>query len=449
MTDVNRPARRATITITITITISIAVTLLTACGSGGDSPTAIGTTTVASLPESGATTAPTTSMIVSTSAPTTAAATSTIAATTTAPTPDLGDTVEQLLTAGMTDPTVWSDDPLAGQPTAGLVGVRIDGRPDVIVTAGANVDGSAIGPTTEFNTGSLTSSLSRSIAYRLIDDGRLDPTTTVDRWVPTMPNAPQITVQMLFEGLTGWADDDTLVDTYVVPDLEKSWSPDDVIATLSTVPPNGAPGTPGGDINNMVMPYVLEHVTDTPYADLVATYVVEPLDLESTDVDPEAITRPGYLQGTFALQGVATSTSEVPTTAFYTFNRGHDTSNSTLGDLLDLLDVWVDGVLLGTDRAATPKHFPTPASGLTDVVSVPGVGTPVTVYCPCTAGAEGVAGIAVGRRPATVASTTLMLRYPDGIDVVLHFNSNNWRDLDTVQHIADEIHEAAAASIAS
>lgn len=448
MTDVNRPARRAT------ITISIAATLLTACGGGSDSPTAIGTTTVASPSGSGATTAPTTApipaTIASTIASTTAPAPSTIAATTTAPpTPNLGDTVEQLLTAGMTDPTIWSDEPLAGQPTAGLVGVRIDGRPDVIVTAGTNVDGSAIGPTTQFNTGSLTPSLSRSIAYRLIDDGTLDPTTTVDRWVPTMPNAAQITVQMLFDGLTGWADNDGLVDTYVVPDLERSWTPDDVIATLSTVAPDDAPGTPGGDIDNMVMPYVLEHATDTPYADLVATYVVEPLGLASTDVDPEAITRPGYLHGAFALQGVATSTNEVPTTAFFTFNRGHDTSSSTLGDLLDLLDAWVDGDLLGTDRAATATHFPTPASGLTDVVSVPGIGTPVTVYCPCTAGAEGVAGIAIGRRPATVASTTLMLRYPDGIDVVLHFNSNNWRDLDTVQHIADEIHEAAAASIAA
>ncbi|HSB86428.1 MAG TPA: hypothetical protein VLD86_08970, partial [Ilumatobacteraceae bacterium] len=143
------------------------------------------------------------------------------------------------------------------------------------------------------------------------------------------------------------------------------------------------------------------------------------------------------------------NTAQLPTTGYYSFYRGLNTSTSTIVDLLDLLDAWADGELLGTDRAATAEHFAVPARGLNGVESVPGTGTPLNTYCPCTAGTQGVTGVFIGRRPDAVGSTTYMLRYPDGIDVVVHYNSNDWPTTDVVRRIAEQIHEAVAASMTS
>lgn len=422
------------------------VILLAACGS--DSARS-GVSVIPTTSETGDT--PTT-VQHSTSAATTAPPASTTSASTTttiAADERLAATITQVLTAGMADATNWSCCGAAATPTAALAGVRAPGRPDVIAATGVNVDGAPIDRTTPFNTGSLASSISRSIAYQLIDAGKLDATASLDRWVPTMPNAAQITVQMLFDDLTGWAEDRTLLNQYVLPDLAREWTPEEVIAAISKVSPEGPPGTPGDELDMLVMPYVLEQATGMPYSKLVAEYVTEPLGLAGTNVAVDAIGSPDYLQGVFAFDNKRMDTTQLPTTAFFSFYRGLNTSTSTIADLLDLLDAWADGTLLGSDRSATAEHFAVPTAGLNGVESVAGTGTPLNTYCPCAAETQGVTGVAIGRRPDTVGSTTYMLRYQDGIDVVVHFNSNDWPSKDVVRHIADQIHEAAVPSMTS
>ena len=91
----------------------------------------------------------------------------------------------------------WDASGVDVPPTAAVAAVRIPGRDDVLVAVGENVDGTPAEADAPFPVASLTESLVRTVAFQLVDEGVLDPTLTVDQWVPTLPNADRVTVQMV------------------------------------------------------------------------------------------------------------------------------------------------------------------------------------------------------------------------------------------------------------
>jgi hypothetical protein len=122
---------------------------------------------------------------------------------------------------------------------------------------------------------------------------------------------------------------------------------------------------------------------------------------------------------------------------------------STPTDLLDLLDAWQSGELFTTDRTPAPGRYaldrlPVDVANAPEIY--PGLGVPWNAYCPCTVTSDGVEPVAFGRAPAGVATRTYILRYADGISVVVHFNSNSQVDQSTTQQVATDLHALAAAA---
>ena len=116
-----------------------------------------------------------------------------------------------------------------------------------------------------------------------------------------------------------------------------------------------------------------------------------------------------------------------PNVSYYTYYGPIRAAVSNTTDLLDLLDAFDTGELFTAERVPGPEHFL--GARIFDG-SVHGYGLPFNGYCPCeSAGAgNGLDVATIGRQPSSVGQSLFMLRYPDGVSIVLHFNSGDEAD---------------------
>ena len=332
-------------------------------------------------------------------------------------------------------------------PTGVSVAVRSPGHDDLVLAAGEHVDGSPFDPHGTFATGTLETTLVMTIAMQLADEGVLDLSATVDAWLPEQSNADRVTLQMLLDGTSGW-DGWAGVDLEnIVADLERSWTLGEMLATTIEIPPLHEPGTfdnAGLDRGISALAYVIEVVTGQSIAELLDERIFTPLGLDDTFVDDGTSQPADYQHGVFAFEGQRVDTSMFPNVSYFTYFGAVNAVGSTNTDLLDLLDALVTGELFTTERVPGPDHFL--GARIFDG-SVFGFDLPINGYCPCdSAGASnGVEVATVGRQPGAVGTSSFILRYPDGISIVLHFNSNE--EVDRARRaVAEAIHASVAGT---
>jgi hypothetical protein len=130
-----------------------------------------------------------------------------------------------------------------------------------------------------------------------------------------------------------------------------------------------------------------------------------------------------------------------------TWEQAPDSAVSTPTDLLGLLDLWATGELFTTDRTSAPQRY-APEPVLDDdgnPLAVVGVDIPFNGFCLCTQVDGGIEPIAFGRAPVTVGSSTFLLRYADGISVVLNVNSSEASTSD-LNAVVSAVHDIAATA---
>jgi CubicO group peptidase (beta-lactamase class C family) len=332
-------------------------------------------------------------------------------------------------------------------PTGANAAVRIPGRDDdVVVAAGTNVDATPFDPYGPYPAGNLQENLVHTVAWQLADEGSLELDAPIDAWLPDVPNADRVTVGMLAEHTTGWGRVDKT--TPIVADLSRRWTLAEVVDGVVGVTPLREPGTAVGteaaDHDTTALAYILEQVTGQSIADLIVARIVTPLGLDDTFIQDGTNQPADNQHGVFQFDGQVLDTSMVPSISYYTYFGAVQALVSTSTDLLDLLDALVAGALFTTDRAPTPERL-VPTRLLDGTVY--GLGTPLNGFCPCEdAAGNGMTVTAVGRRPSGVGTNVTLVRFSDGISVVLHFNSNEQADGNDPWEVALAIHDAAAAS---
>jgi CubicO group peptidase (beta-lactamase class C family) len=353
-----------------------------------------------------------------------------------------------MLAASLTD-IPWDCCGADGSPTGAAVAIRIPGADDVLISTGSDLDGAPFDPMAPFLTSNIATGLVQSVAYLLIDSGALDPTATIDTWAPQMPDATTVTVQMLLDGSTGWGDFNAAINNNVVADLSRVWTLGEVVDVAAGLVSTGAAGR---EIDTTVLGYILEQTTGSSVADLVSQYVTAPLGIDGTTIDIAAPKQPGYQHGVFVLDGAVLDTASVPTDAYWSFLGAAGSATSTLPNLLDLLDAWVTGELLGPDRAATPDKFQPDNASPDSSTTIIGDGIPVSGYCdprtgdeleyPCTPADDGLDVMAIGRQPSGVGTTLYLWYFPaTGISIAMHHNSQESVSRDPLSDLAIEIHD--------
>ena len=341
----------------------------------------------------------------------------------------------------------WTEYGVDMPPTAIVAAVRIPGRDDVLVGIGENTDGSPVDTAAPFPVAGLTTSLVRTVALQLVDEGTLDTAATVDRWAPTVPNAGRVTVQMLLEYTTGWVESGSVEPNPILADLERTWTLQEVVELESTVvTAEDEPGTPSsaGNFIDTVLGLIVEEVTGQPLADLVHDRVAVPAGLDDTLLADGVSIPDGFRHGRVNINGAVLDTAMVPSAvAYFTYNQAISSVVSTPMDLLDLLDAWHSGELFTTDRTPAPDRFAPNWDANPNTRA--GVDVPFNGYCPCSDTNEGLEVSKIGRTPFGDFSESFLLRYADGISVVLTVNTGAVTDPAQLGALVDSVHDIAAA----
>ncbi|AML50468.1 serine hydrolase domain-containing protein [Falsihalocynthiibacter arcticus] len=165
--------------------------------------------------------------------------------------------------------------------------VRIDG--DAVLTQALGQAMTGVPATTDghFRNGAVGLAYVASLALRLAEEGVIDLDEPIARWLPNLAGSEHATVRMLANMTAGYPDHVANEDGFVDPFLADpfaNWSPQDLIEVSLSTPRMFVPGS-NWDYSHsgyVILGQVLEAATDQPLADLIAHYILEPLDLTAT-----------------------------------------------------------------------------------------------------------------------------------------------------------------------
>src|SRR5262249_22249483 len=151
----------------------------------------------------------------------------------------LATAIQGIIDASMAPGAInWEGNGVALPPTGVLAGVRVPGRPDILLASGTNLDdGTPLEPTASFSTANLGQSIVAEIGLKLVADGTLDPNATIDAWLPDAPNAHRVTVGMLIDSTHGWGDYQDVMLQNITADFARRWTSAEAVATLKDVAP--------------------------------------------------------------------------------------------------------------------------------------------------------------------------------------------------------------------
>ncbi len=163
-----------------------------------------------------------------------------------------------------------------------IVYVSDDGH-EYVATAG--LDRPA--PDQRFRAGSVSKTFAAAIVLQLVAEGRLRLSDTLERHLPgVVPAGSNITIRQLLQhrsGLASYTDDATWLEQ---ANSSTSIRPIDILRHAGSLPMTFRPGTEWGysNTNYIALGLVIEKLTGTTYREQLEERLLEPLDLERTEL---------------------------------------------------------------------------------------------------------------------------------------------------------------------
>ena len=174
-----------------------------------------------------------------------------------------------------------------------LAGVAFGDKPLLIEAWGESMTGVPATPDMHFRNGSVAIAYIGTVLLQLHDKGVLSLDDKLSKWFPDYPKADQITLKMLINGTSGYAD--YVAEDAIVPllyaDPFRAWQPDELIALALKKPMPCDPGTcwSYAHTNFVILGKVLEKASGRPLQDLIRAGILEPLSLKDTRSEMTAI----------------------------------------------------------------------------------------------------------------------------------------------------------------
>lgn len=175
--------------------------------------------------------------------------------------------------------------------------VTIGGRPVVTRALGTSMTGVPATPAMHFRNGAVAFSYLATLLLRYVDQHKVSLDDTVGKWMPTLPEANQVTLKMLANMTSGYPDyvtDTTFVDEQQA-DPFRNFSESHLLAIAFSQPVLFPPGTNWGysHTNMLLLGKILQKVGGRPLATLLRDQVLEPMGLTNTvNHYTPAVTRP-------------------------------------------------------------------------------------------------------------------------------------------------------------
>ena len=226
----------------------------------------------------------------------------------------------------------------------------IDGQPLFTGAWGESMTGVPATPDMHFRNGSIAIAYIGTVLLQLSDKGILGVGDKLSKWFPEYPKADQVTLEMLINGTSGYADyvPDKSFEALFYADPFRAWKPEELIAIALEAPMACDPGTcwSYAHTNFVILGKVLEKAAGRPLEDLIREGILSPLSLKDTRSEATPVIQEPVLHAFDAERGkYEESTYWNPS---WTLAKGA-IMTSNIGDILKSASAVGTGALLSAD----------------------------------------------------------------------------------------------------
>lgn len=135
---------------------------------------------------------------------------------------------------------------------------------------------------TKYRVASITKMFTAVLIIQLIQEGKMDFSTTLDDYFPNLPGAQNITIEMLLShrsGLHNILDDPDWPNWKTAPHTQQ-----EVLAMIARNPLDFTPGAKAAysNSNYLLLGYIIEQVCHKPYKEVVHNRIIAKLGLKNT-----------------------------------------------------------------------------------------------------------------------------------------------------------------------
>jgi D-alanyl-D-alanine carboxypeptidase len=264
-------------------------------------------------------------------------------------------------------------------------------------------------PNGTFRAASITKMFTGVLVLQEVESGALDLEHRLSRWHAEFPEAQDITLDQLIShtaGVTPFWFDGPELQSLLMQDLGRVWSPAEVIALISEQEPFGRPGQSGMQYSNtdfVLLGDVLARQTGHEYADLLRERIIEPLALSATSYG--FTNPPGLVSGYYEFLGAPIDMTQVPQQAFLSFAGAAGAIHTTADDLLTFADaLFRSDKLVGEDSR---RHMMSPAEPESWYAHA------MMRFCPCADGPNGTEYSGWGHAGNLPGYWSIVAQYPE------------------------------------
>jgi CubicO group peptidase (beta-lactamase class C family) len=245
-----------------------------------------------------------------------------------------------------------------------IVRVTIDGK-DVITKAyGDSLTGVPVTTDTHWRNGAIAISYVATILLQLVDEKKVSLDDKVSKFVPEIPHSDEVTLGQLAQMTSGYPDylignADVAIPLYNDP--FKQWTPEEILATVSSKPLLFTPGTNWSyaHTNYVILGLALEKVTGKSMPDLMQERIFGPLGLKNTsgnDGTPK-IPEPALHAFTSERRGIIGVPDGAPFYEESTYWNPSITITHGAIQTTDIFDADASAIAIGTGKLISPESY--------------------------------------------------------------------------------------------
>jgi D-alanyl-D-alanine carboxypeptidase len=161
------------------------------------------------------------------------------------------------------------------------------------VAMGESMTGVPASAEMHFRNGAVAISYLGTVLLQLVDEGKVGLDDTIDRWLPDALASEKVTLRMLINCTSGYADfvaQKPFVDA-VSKDPFRAWTTEEQLSYVADKPLLYEPGTNWSyaHTNFVRLGEALSAITDKPVEELIRERIVEPLGMEGTQSHQTAV----------------------------------------------------------------------------------------------------------------------------------------------------------------
>ena len=171
-----------------------------------------------------------------------------------------------------------------------IVRVTVDGKEIITRAYGESMTGVPATVDMHFRNGAIAISYVSTLLLILVDEKKVSLEDKASKWVPEIPHSDEVTLGQLAQMTSGYTDyviGNQEVDTLLYTDPFRQWTPEELLATVTSKPLLYPPGTNWNyaHTNYLILGLALERATGQRMSDLMQEKVLGPLGLSNT-TDP-------------------------------------------------------------------------------------------------------------------------------------------------------------------